>query len=64
MKSIDDKINRVNATMSMENMPLTNANKQQLRDCLTGKTTFKAAKQYLIEKHTRAPQAKSHERYL
>lgn len=58
MKSIDDKINRVDATMSMENMPLTNDNKQLLRDCLTGKTTFKAAKECLIEKHTRALQTR------
>lgn len=64
MKSIDYKINRVNATMSMENMPLTNTNKQQLRDCLTGQTTFKAAKESLIERHTRAPRSKSHERSL
>ena len=64
MKSIDCKINRVNATMSMENMPLTSTNKQQLRDCLTGQTTFKAAKKSAIERHTRVPQSKNHEKSL
>lgn len=64
MKSIDYKINRVNATMSMEGMPLTNANRQQLRDCLTGQTTFKDAKASLIERHSRVTRGKSHERSL
>ena len=38
MKDIDTIIREVNGTMAIEGMPLTDEEKQMLRDCLTNNT--------------------------
>ena len=52
MSKNDRIINNINATMSMENMPLLKEDKERLRDCLEGKVSYedeidKLIKQYI-----------------
>ena len=52
MNKNDRIINNINATMSMENMPLLKEDKERLRDCLEGKVSYedeidKLIKQYI-----------------
>ena len=44
-------IKEVNATMRMENMPLTNEDKQRLKDIADGKTTVNEAINKIIKKY-------------
>lgn len=48
-------IENVNASMAMEGMPLTEKDKQRIRDCLGGKTTFQDAVNEIIRKHAKKP---------
>ena len=41
----------VNATMSMENMPLLDSDKECMRECLQGKVDFEDAINALISKY-------------
>lgn len=50
-KSTEEVINNVNATMAMEDMPLTEEDKQRLRDCMDGKTTVSAEVEKIKEKY-------------
>lgn len=55
MSKNDRIINNINATMSMENMPLLKEDKERLRDCLEGKVSYedvidKLIKQYMHKK--------------
>ena len=52
MKRIERIIENVNATMSMENMPLTRDDKKRLKECLEGKTSFDDAVTTLVKKYT------------
>jgi len=52
MRSTEQKIRIVNATMAMEGMPLTNEDKQRLRDIFDGVTTVESTVQDLILKHS------------
>ena len=53
MSDIDRIIENVNATMEMENMPLTDDNKSMLRSCLEGRVLFEDMLNDLIVKYTR-----------
>ena len=44
-------IKEVNATMRMENMPLTNEDKQRLKDIADGKTTVNEAINKIIKEY-------------
>ncbi|MFV0518387.1 MAG: hypothetical protein ACK5MV_13420 [Aminipila sp.] len=44
-------ITNINATMSMENMPLMEADKERIRGCLEGKVSFQNAIEQLVEKY-------------
>lgn len=45
-------LENVNATMSMENLPLEQEDKERIMECLEGKQTFKSAIDLLINKYT------------
>jgi hypothetical protein len=51
MSNIDRIIENVNATMSMENMPLLDSDKERIRECLEGQIDFEEAIKILINKH-------------
>lgn len=53
MTKQDRIIANVDASMGIENMPLTEGDKKRIRDCMNGKTTFQEAVDELIEKHTK-----------
>ena len=44
-------IANVNATMAMEGMPLTDTDKQRIKDCLDGTSTFKDEVKKLVEQY-------------
>jgi len=52
MRSTDQKIRIVNATMAMEGMPLTSEDKKRLRDIFDGRATVEETVQDLIKKHS------------
>lgn len=45
-------INNINATMSMEDMPLLKEDKERLRECLEGKVSYEDAINKLIKQYT------------
>ncbi|MCL1939460.1 MAG: hypothetical protein FWG59_00480 [Betaproteobacteria bacterium] len=51
---IEKTIHDINLSMSMENMPLTDQDKNRLRDCLTGKANIHEVLRQTIKRHTRA----------
>lgn len=51
MSKNDRIINNINATMSMENMPLLKEDKERLRDCLEGKVSYEDAIDKLIKQY-------------
>lgn len=53
MSDLDRIIENVDASMDMENMPLTSADKQRLRNCLEGKIPFQEAVNEIIKKYTK-----------
>ena len=50
---IENRIARVNATMAMEDMPLTEDQKNTLREIGQGKITFEEVLNRLIKKYTK-----------
>ena len=52
MRSTDQKIRIVDATMTMEGMPLTDEDKSRLRDIFDGNKTVEQTVQELIRKHS------------
>ena len=48
---VERTIRDIDFTMSMEDMPLTESDKQRLRDCITGKVDINDALSEVIEKH-------------
>ncbi|GHU40804.1 hypothetical protein FACS1894190_08130 [Spirochaetia bacterium] len=48
----DTIIRDIDFTMSMEDMPLTEQDKQRLYDCITGKLDIEKVVQETIKKHT------------
>jgi hypothetical protein len=55
MKDIEQIIREVNGTMSMEGMPITDEDKDRIRDCLRNKNKFDITIKELILKHTVQP---------
>ena len=51
MSNAEEIIANTKATMAMEGMPLTAAEEETLRDCLTGKRTFEEAIAEALAKH-------------
>lgn len=47
-------IANVNATMSMEGMPLTDADKRRIKDCIEGKSSFDDEIKKLVEYYKKA----------
>ena len=52
MSKNDRIINNINATMSMEEMPLLKEDKERLRECLEGKVSYEDAINKLIKQYT------------
>ncbi len=52
MSRNDYIIENVNATLAMENMPLTMEDRRLLRDCLEGRTTGQDAVEMLVRQYT------------
>ncbi len=52
MKDVEKMIGQVNGTMAMEGMPLTEQDKDRLRECITGKTSYDEMVRRLVQKHT------------
>lgn len=52
MKKNDRIINNINATMSMEDMPLLKEDKERLKECLEGKVSYEDAINKLIKQYT------------
>jgi len=50
-KQIDERIRKVNGAMALENMPLTQADKEMLKSCLSGKSTHEIERQKIIRKY-------------
>ena len=61
MRDTEQKIREINATMAMEGMPLTEEDKQRLRNIIEGKISAEDAVQALILKH-RQPKQPAYER--
>jgi hypothetical protein len=53
MTRIDRIIRYVNATMSMENMPITSADKKRIKSCLQGKQSFDDAVSKIVKKYSK-----------
>jgi hypothetical protein len=51
MLGIEQKINEVNGTMAMEGLPLTEADKNAMRDVLSGKISFDDMKKKIIAEY-------------
>jgi len=49
----EEKIAHINGTMAMENMPLSNAEKNLLQDYCDGKITFEQAKEKIIKQYVK-----------
>jgi len=47
-EQIEERIKKVDGAMALENMPLTQAEKDLLMQCLTGKTTSEIERQKII----------------
>ena len=52
MSKNDRIINNINATMSMEDMPLLKEDKERLRECLEGKVSYEDAINKPIKQYT------------
>jgi len=50
-RQIDERIKKVNGAMALENMPLTQAEKDTLKNCLLGKTTNEIERQKIIRQY-------------
>lgn len=50
-KRIDKILNDVSADFSFEGMPLTEDNKEKIRECLSGRADFDETVKMLIEKY-------------
>lgn len=52
MSEVERIIENVNATMEMENMPLSDDNKSMIRSCLEGRVLFEDMLSSLVAKYT------------
>lgn len=53
MSKNDRIINNINATMSMEDMPLSKEDNERLKECLEGRVSYEDAINKLIKDYTR-----------
>jgi hypothetical protein len=60
VRDIEQKIREVDATMSMENMPLTEADKEDMRAVLRGDVSFKEMRKRILNDY--APKGTARER--
>ena len=51
MRDIEQKIREVNSTMTMEGMPLTEADKEDMRTVLRGEVSFQEMKQRILAEY-------------
>jgi hypothetical protein len=49
---LENIVENIDFSMTMEDMPLTNEDKNRLRDCLNGKADVDKILQEVIKKHT------------
>ena len=54
MSETERIIANVNATMTMEGMPLTNEDKARIRDCIEGRKSFENTVKELVEYYKKA----------
>jgi hypothetical protein len=52
MRDIEQEIREVDATMSMEGMPLSEADKEDMRAVLRGEVSLKEMRQRIIDEYT------------
>lgn len=52
MSRSDIIIENVNATMSMEDIPLSQSDRQRIQECIDGKVSFQEVVTLLIQMHT------------
>lgn len=52
MKNIENIINEVNGTMTIEGMPITEADRTRIRTCLRDEKKYKETIKNLVRKHT------------
>lgn len=52
MSNTERIIENVNATMTMEDMPLFSEDKERIRECIEGKVSFDVAIEMLLKKYT------------
>lgn len=55
MDRVEKLIGEINGTMAIEGMPLTKEDKDRLRECITGKTSYDEMVKRLIKKHAIRP---------
>ena len=51
--NLENIIENIDFSMKMENMPLTNEDKNRLRNCMNGRNDINIVLQETIKKHTR-----------
>lgn len=56
MRDVEKIIGEINGTMAIENMPLTQEDREMLRRCLTGKSTTEEERNRLIKKYMAVPE--------
>lgn len=52
MRDVEKIIGEVNGTMAMEGMPLTDEDREMLRECITGKTSTDEMIKRLVKRYT------------
>ena len=55
MRDIEQKIREVDATMAMEGMPLTEADKENMRTVMRGEVSFAEMKQRILSEYQPLP---------
>lgn len=58
MRDVEKIIDEVNGTMAIEGMPLTEEDREMLRECITGKTSYDDMVKKLVLKYTVPPKEK------
>lgn len=62
MRDIEQKIREVDGTMAMEGMPLTEADKENMRSVLQGDISFQEMKKRILSDYQPKPKSAVHER--
>ena len=62
MRDIEQKIREVNATLTMEGMPLTEADKEDMRVVLRGDVTFAQMRKRILAEYQPVQKKTIHER--